>query len=133
MINKGLFSSNSEEWATPIKLFEELNEEFNFTLDPCANADNAKCRNFFTKEQDGLLQSWGGTPCFAIPRTESNSLCGWKRHTKKAPSERRLFCLSPRERILDIFTILSTKSTRYGLFEVACILTKASNPRRSPL
>ena len=36
MINTGLFSSKTNEWATPKLFFEELNKEFNFTLDPCA-------------------------------------------------------------------------------------------------
>ena len=31
---KTLFSSASEEWATPQELFDKLNEEFCFTLDP---------------------------------------------------------------------------------------------------
>lgn len=61
MLNKGLFTSNSEEWATPRKLFDELNAEFGFTLDPCATPENAKCERYFTKEQDGLSQPWGGT------------------------------------------------------------------------
>ena len=38
MINKSLFTSNTEEWATPQAFFDELNKEFNFTLDPCATA-----------------------------------------------------------------------------------------------
>ena len=28
------FSSKSNEWTTPQHLFDELNQEFNFTLDP---------------------------------------------------------------------------------------------------
>ena len=35
MINKGLFSSNTDEWSTPQELFNELDKEFHFTLDPC--------------------------------------------------------------------------------------------------
>lgn len=49
------------EWATPQHLFDELNEEFGFTLDVCATPENAKCDQFFTKEQDGLKQIWGGS------------------------------------------------------------------------
>ena len=49
MINKGMMSSNSNEWATPIKFFEELNKEFKFTLDPCATKENAKCKKYYTK------------------------------------------------------------------------------------
>ena len=54
------FSSNSNEWATPKGLFDILDEEFLFELDPCATKDNAKCPKFYTKEDDGLLQDWGG-------------------------------------------------------------------------
>ena len=60
MISSALFSSRSEEWATPQALFDQLNAEFHFTLDPCARQDNAKCARFFTKDQDGLRQKWGG-------------------------------------------------------------------------
>lgn len=55
-----LFSRKSDEWATPPELFEELDREFDFNLDPCATPDNAKCEKYFTMEQDGLLQNWGG-------------------------------------------------------------------------
>lgn len=59
-INKGLFTSNTDLWSTPQKVFDELNKEFSFTLDPCATKDNAKCSKFYTTEEDGLKQSWGG-------------------------------------------------------------------------
>lgn len=58
-ISKVLFSSNSDEWETPQSLFDELNKEFNFTLDPCATKENAKCVTYFTKEDNGLIQDWG--------------------------------------------------------------------------
>lgn len=70
MINKALFSSSSEEWSTPQKLFDELNAEHNFTLDPCATAENAKCKKFFTKEKNGLTADWGGIAYSAILRME---------------------------------------------------------------
>lgn len=54
------FSSNTNEWATPQKLFDDLNEEFHFTLDPASTHENAKCEKHFTMEEDGLQQSWGG-------------------------------------------------------------------------
>ena len=65
-----MFSSRSDNWATPTDLFNKLNEEFHFNLDPCANAYNHKCDRYFTKEQDGLKQNWGATECFAILRME---------------------------------------------------------------
>lgn len=49
-----LFSSNSDEWNTPQWLFDMLNAEFNFTLDPAATQFSAKCSKFFTMEQDRI-------------------------------------------------------------------------------
>jgi site-specific DNA-methyltransferase (adenine-specific) len=58
MINKGLMSSNSVEWATPIEFFKKLNSEFHFELDPCATHENHKCPLYYTKEEDGLSLAW---------------------------------------------------------------------------
>ena len=58
--SRAVFTSNSDEWATPQELFDELNKEFGFNLDPCATEDNAKCENFYTLQENGLEQSWGG-------------------------------------------------------------------------
>ena len=66
-MKKVLFSSASEEWATPQEVYDKLNEEFRFTLDPCATEDNAKCATFFTKQQNGLLQNWEGHRVFCNP------------------------------------------------------------------
>ena len=66
MINQALFSSNSDDWETPQDIFDKLNDEFNFNLDPCASVDNHKCERFFTKDDEGLSQNWGGRECFAI-------------------------------------------------------------------
>ena len=65
-ISECLFTSRSEEWPTPGSFFAELDREFHFTLDPCATAENAKCRLFFSKDQDGLRQNWGRTRSSAI-------------------------------------------------------------------
>lgn len=35
MINKGLFTSASQHWATPQELYRTLDSEFSFTDDPC--------------------------------------------------------------------------------------------------
>lgn len=45
-------------WATPEKLFKDLNAEFNFSLDVCANDKNHKCERYYTPNDDGLLQPW---------------------------------------------------------------------------
>lgn len=67
MINKGLFSSNTNEWATPQRFFDELDKEFNFTLDPCATSENHKCEKYFTIKENGLIQSWENEVVFCNP------------------------------------------------------------------
>lgn len=67
MIGKALFSSNSDEWNTPQDLYDRLNAEFNFTLDPCTNGENSKCDKFYTVNDNGLNQSWFGESVFCNP------------------------------------------------------------------
>jgi phage N-6-adenine-methyltransferase len=62
-----MFSSETDQWATPQDFFDELNAEFHFTLDPCATRENAKCARFFTVEDDGLKQDWQGETVFCNP------------------------------------------------------------------
>lgn len=54
------YMSESNEWYTPFDLYETLDKEFNFNLDPCATDDNAKCDNYYTIDDDGLSQEWNG-------------------------------------------------------------------------
>lgn len=61
------FSSKTNEWSTPQSFFDELDKEFNFTLDPCATHDNAKCDKYYTIEDDGLLQDWSKDIVFMNP------------------------------------------------------------------
>lgn len=60
------FLSKSDNWATPQDLFDSLNSEFQFTVDVCASSDNTKCPIFFSKEIDGLSQTWTGV-CWMNP------------------------------------------------------------------
>lgn len=62
-----MFSSETDEWYTPIDFYNELNKEFNFNLDPCATDYNHKCNKYFTKEDNGLLQNWGGYRVYCNP------------------------------------------------------------------
>lgn len=61
------FISKTCEWATPQDLFDELDAEFHFTLDPCSTHDNAKCVKHYTKEDDGLTKDWSGEVVFCNP------------------------------------------------------------------
>ena len=66
-MNKVHFSSQSNEWSTPQALFDKLNSEFGFTLDPCATSENAKCSKYYTKQDDGLSKNWNGERVFVNP------------------------------------------------------------------
>lgn len=62
-----MFSSISNEWETPKDLFNSLNAEFEFTLDPCATDDNHLCDKYFTIKDNGLLMPWKGEVVFCNP------------------------------------------------------------------
>jgi phage N-6-adenine-methyltransferase len=61
-----MFSSKVDSWSTPRLLFENLNKQFNFSLDVCALDENAKCEKYYTPEIDGLSQDWEGV-CWMNP------------------------------------------------------------------
>ena len=66
MINSGLLSSKTIYWETPIEFFASLDREFGFSCDVCATPENAKCKKFFSEEDDGLKQRWDGV-CWMNP------------------------------------------------------------------
>ena len=95
-LNSVLFSSEKEDWETPLEFFNKLDGEFHFDLDVCASPQNAKCKEFFTKEQNGLEQSWRNRTCWMNP-PYGKSIGNWM---KKAEEESRLsgalvVCLVP--------------------------------------
>jgi phage N-6-adenine-methyltransferase len=51
-LSRVVFSSASNEWATPSDVYEALNDEFGFTYDPCPLWDGGLV-------SDGLLADWG--------------------------------------------------------------------------
>ena len=56
-----MFSSKTDNWATPIDFFLKVEAEFwPFDLDPCADNENHKAPKYFTKEDNGLAQEWRG-------------------------------------------------------------------------
>jgi len=66
-MNKALFSSKKHDWETPQDLYEELDKEFSFNLDPCSSDSNHKCDKYFTIEDNGLEQDWQGHNVFVNP------------------------------------------------------------------
>lgn len=67
MIQKGMMTSDSSEWSTPQALFDMLDMEFHFTLDPCCTHENAKCKKHYTMAENGLSQPWAGERVFMNP------------------------------------------------------------------
>jgi phage N-6-adenine-methyltransferase len=77
------FSSKTNEWATPQDFFDKLNREFNFTLDPCATKENAKCSKFYTESDDGLSKSWDNEIVFCNP-PYGREIGKWVKKTSEA-------------------------------------------------
>ena len=67
MNNQLMFSSKTDLWSTPLWFFNKYNKIYDFTLDPCAVPENAKCKKFFTREDSGLMQDWNGERVFMNP------------------------------------------------------------------
>lgn len=67
-ISHALFSSDSLEWVTPPDVFARISAKYGpFDLDPCATPASAKCKRYFTKLDDGLLQPWAPARVFMNP------------------------------------------------------------------
>lgn len=45
-------------WGTPPELFRLYDEAYGFQLDAAASDENALCPNYFTAEDDALVQEW---------------------------------------------------------------------------
>lgn len=84
MINRGLFSSASQHWATPADLYRELDREFSFNDDPCP----------LNSQEDGLERPWGSLTYVNPPY--GRAITAW---IKKAYDESRdgklVVCLLP--------------------------------------
>lgn|SRR5574341_743717 len=81
IVNKELATSaghaNKDLWSTPSKVYNPLNDEFRFTLDPCCVAETAKCSKFFTPVEDGLKQNWSGEIVFCNPPYSRGNIDLW--------------------------------------------------------
>jgi phage N-6-adenine-methyltransferase len=65
---KLMFSSQSNDWATPQDFFDKLNGAYGpFTLDAAASAENYKVSNYFDVSADALTQDWAGNTVFLNP------------------------------------------------------------------
>jgi phage N-6-adenine-methyltransferase len=89
------FSSHTDEWPTPDWLFELLDREFGFTLDPCSTPTNARCARHFTRSEDGLTQDWAGEIVFMNP-PYGREIRHWMRKAfESAQAGATVVCLVP--------------------------------------
>ena len=108
-----MYSSKTDQWATPQEFFDELNAEFAFDLDPCADEGNHKCEKFFTREQNGLLQDWGGAGYSAILHMAEKLEIGCRNAMRKATKRILWWLCSYRPgQIQSIFMIISCTEQR---------------------
>lgn len=116
-LNKALFSSAKEDWATPQDFFDKLDQEFHFDLDPCADEENAKCKEFFTKEENGLLKDWGGRCVFCNPPYGRKTTGEWIRkcYEEAQKPERLLLRLFRRVLTQSFFTNTYTTKRKFAL------------------
>lgn len=90
-----MFSSKTDMWATPQDFFDKYNREFNFQIDVCATQDNAKCKEYFTEEQDGLSLEWTGI-CWMNP-PYGREIKHWikKAYDSSVQNDATIVCLVP--------------------------------------
>lgn len=92
---KAITSSRSDEWATDPMWYDYLNLEFKFTLDPAATFGNTKCKQFFTKEENGLTQSWAEETVFLNPPYSQISEWMRKAYNEAKNNGALVVCLVP--------------------------------------
>lgn len=52
------FMAEDQTWRTPRHIFDPLHQEFDFTLDAAASAENTLLPRYCSVEDDALTQSW---------------------------------------------------------------------------
>lgn len=57
----------TDDRSTPNWFFDELDKEFHFNIDVCADERNRKCEKYFSIEMDGLRQEWAPYTCWMNP------------------------------------------------------------------
>lgn len=89
-----LWSSRTDEWETPQDIFAKLNVELGpFTLDVCASEENKKVDLYFSKEDNGLIQDWGGHTCWMNPPYSKVAKWVKKAYQESRKPNTRIVCL----------------------------------------
>jgi phage N-6-adenine-methyltransferase len=94
-LNNGMFTSETDEWETPWQFFDAVNAIYHFDLDVCSTRTNAKCARYFTKAEDGLLQTWSGVCWMNPPYGREISLWVRKAYESGLEAGTVVVCLLP--------------------------------------
>lgn len=131
MLNSSLYSSNKADWETPQNLFDALNKEFNFTLDPCCTKETAKCKRYYTKEDDGLSQDWIGTVFMNPPY--GREISEWMKKAKMESDKGAIVvCLVPARTDTKWWHTYAMKSSEIRLLTRRLTFSGASNKATFP-
>ena len=66
--------AQTTEHETSDEVYIPLHEEFGFTLDAAASSKNKKCKKYFSKQKNGLKQSWEGHTVWINPPYDVKSI-----------------------------------------------------------
>lgn len=69
--------NKKDKWATPQYFFDNLNKKYNFTLDTCCEIETAKCKKYYTEEENGLIQDWSDEVVFCNPPYSRGNIDKW--------------------------------------------------------
>ncbi|WP_227544458.1 phage N-6-adenine-methyltransferase [Raoultella terrigena] len=73
-IRHGVNNGGRDDWRSPRKLVESLDNEFDFTIDLAADNNNRVCDRYYSEQDNALLMSWKDERGFCNPpfsKTES--------------------------------------------------------------
>jgi phage N-6-adenine-methyltransferase len=82
------------EWPTPQWLYDTLDQEFGFTLDVCATAENAKCERHYNADEDGLTKSWRDEVVWMNP-PYGRAITAWLEKAWNEAERSTVVCLIP--------------------------------------
>ena len=66
-IRHGVNNGGRDDWRSPRKLVQSLDNEFDFTIDLAADKTNSVCDRYYSEQDDALKQSWKGERGFCNP------------------------------------------------------------------
>lgn len=96
--NSAVLSSNSDNWGTPIDLFEKLDRKWAFSLDPCANPARllkpaSEMYPIVYPGEDGLTYDWSSHTVFCNP--PYSGIAEWVKKAHENKDRARIVMLIP--------------------------------------